>query len=163
MRSHPFENDVLCLCRERLLEESERQRFRLAANEVASNRQAAFVQLRELSLQARRDTELVASWVLVSPLELVGGRIIWQAPQLPPLGIIRLGGGSSLASLEYRKSFTKTAVQAHGVCLREKEVIAAVETHKNTAIKIGQQPRELQAKKPAYNHSSKSVSSPRYV
>ena len=94
---------VLCLCRERLLEESERQRFRLAANEVASNRQAAFVQLRELSLQARRDTELVASWVLVSPLELVGGRIIWQSPQLPPLGIIRLGGGSRLACLEYKK------------------------------------------------------------
>ena len=103
MRSHPFENDVLCLCRKRLLEESERQRFRLAANEVASNRQAAFVQLRELSQQARRETDFVASWVLVSPLELVGGRIIWPAPQLPPLGIIRLGGGSRLACLEYQK------------------------------------------------------------
>ena len=92
MRSHPSENDVLCLCRERLLEESKGQRFRLAANEVASNIQAAFVQLRELSQQARRETDFVASWVLVSPLELVGGRIIWQSPQLPPLGIIRLGG-----------------------------------------------------------------------
>ena len=95
MRSHPFENDVLCLCRERLLEESKGQRFRLAANEVASNRQAAFVQLRELSLQARRDTELVASWVLVSPLELVGGRIIWQAPQLPPSGSSGSVGGAA--------------------------------------------------------------------
>ena len=163
MRSHPLENDVLCLCQEHLLQKSERQRIRLSANEVASNRQAAFVQLRELSQQARRDTKLVAFWVLVSPLELVGGRIIWQAPQLPPRGIIRLGGGISLASLEYRKSFTKTAVQAHGVCLRGKEVVAAEETHKNTAIKIGQQPGELQAKRPAYNHSSKRALSPRYV
>ena len=107
MRSHHFENDVLCFCRERLLEESERQRFRLAANEVASNREAAFVQMRELSQQARREGELVAPWVLVSPLELVGGQIIWQAPQLPPVGIIRLGGGSRLACLEYHKVLPK--------------------------------------------------------
>ena len=162
MRSHPFENNVLCLCRERLREESERRRFRLAANEVTSNRQAACVQLRELSQQARRETELVASWVFLSPLELVGGRILWQAPQLPPLGIIRLGGGSRLACLEYQKSFTKTAVRAHGVCSRQKKVIAAGETQKHSN-KIGQQPRELQAERPAYNHSSKRALSPRYV
>ena len=95
MRSHPFENDVLCLCRESLLEESAGQRFRLAANEVASNRQAAFVQLRELSQQARRETELVASWVPVSPLERVGGRIIRQAPNFHPSGSSGSVGGAA--------------------------------------------------------------------
>ena len=153
---------VLCLCREHLLEESERQRFCLAANEVSSNREAAFVQLRELSQQARRETELVASWVLVSPLELVGGRIIWQAPQLPPRVIISLGGGSRLAWLEYQKSFTKKAARAHVICSREEKVIAAEETHKNTEIRWATA-QELQAERQAYNHSSKRALSPRYV
>lgn len=103
MVSHPVENDVLCLCREGFFEEGERERCSLAVDEVAGNIQSGRVQPRELRQQTRRETELVASWVLVPPLELVGGRIIWQAPQLPPLGVIRFSWWSRLTCLGYPK------------------------------------------------------------